>query len=831
MGAFKKISFLYSLCFILIFSTISYAQLTHFEPVTSTGNSDAVIIQGATINGDPIVAGDEIGVFDGELCVGASVFAGSYPLTVTAWKEYTPPGQPTLPGAKSGNPMFFKVWQQSSDIETDGTPTYVEGGTFGDPLTVISLLAATISQYTISISDETENEDVGTMSFTVSLSEASDVAITVDFQTNDGTAVAPGDYTATSGTLTIPAGNTTGTINVPIIDDANGEESETFTVDLGNPVNATITDNQGLGSIVDNDGIIIGDYTVNENIGTMSFTVTLPTANESEVRVDYQTTNGTAFSPGDYTMTLGTLIFPPGITTRTVDVPIIDDTIDEDTENFAVDLSNPVNATIADNQGVGTINDNDDPPTITISDENENENIGLMGFTTTLSAISGKAISVNYQTSDGTATAPGDYTSSSGTLTIPAGSRTGTINILIIDDVIDENNETFTLTLSNPVNVTISDAQGNGAINDNDAPPSISINDESENENANTMTFTVTLSVISGKAVSVNYQTNNGTAVAPGDYTTTTGILNIPAGSLTGTINVPIIDDGLDENNEVFTVDLSNPVNATITDNQGVGTINDNDGAPTISISNQTGNEDIGTMSFAVNLSNASGNAITVDYQTSNGTAIAPGDYSSTSGTLSIPAGSTTGAIYVSIIDDAIDESNEIFYVDLSNPVNANIADGQAVGTIYDNDEAPTISISDEIENEDVGTMVFTVTLSSASASEVRVSYQTNNSSAVAPGDYTSTSGVLVIPAGSTTGTINVQINDDTISEENETFKVNLSFPVNATISDNQGIGTIVDNDGSPNIIISDETENEYIGNMSFSGSTSSNTVRICVSH
>ncbi len=827
MGTFKKNYFLFSICLILIFSTIGYAQLSHFDPVDETGESNAVIIQSATINGTPIVAGDEIGVFDGTLCVGASVFEGTYNLSITVWLEVTPIGQPTLPGAKSGNPIIFKVWQQSSDIEADGTPTYALGdGNFGSTLTVVSPLAATISQYTLSISDETENEDVGTMGFTVTLSEASDTAVSVDFQTTNGTAVSPGDYTTASGTLTIPAGNTTGTINVPIIDDANGEDSETFTVDLSNPVNATITDNQGLGTIVDNDGLIIGDYTVNENIGTMSFTVTLPTANQSEVRVDYQTNNGTAFSPGDYTITLGTLIFAPGVTTQTIEVPIIDDIIDEDAETFTVDLTNPVNATIADNQGVGTINDNDDQPSITITDENENENIGLMGFTATLSSISGKAISVNYQTSDATAIAPVDYTTSSNTLTIPAGSRTGTINIPIINDMLDENDETFTLNLSSPVNVTIADNQGIGTIIDDDGPPSISISDESEDENGTTMSFTVTLSIISGKTVSVNYQTNNGSAVAPGDYTTTSGILSIPAGSLTGTINVPIIDDGLDENSENFTIDLSNPVNATITDNQGVGTINDNDGAPTISISNQSGNEDVGTMSFTVSLSNASGNAITVDYQTSNGTAIAPDDYTSTSGTLTILAGSTSGTINVTIIDDTIDESNETFTVDLSSPVNANISDNQAVGTIYDNDEAPTITISDEINNEDVGTMVFTVTLSSVSASEVRVNYQTSNNTAVAPGDYTTISGVINIPAGSTTGTINVQINDDTISEENEIFNVNLSFPVNATIVDNQGNGTIVDNDGAPNIIISDEAENENVGNMGFTVTLSNASVQ-----
>jgi hypothetical protein len=831
LGTIKKSNFLHTIWLILVFSNIVNAQLIHFEPVAATGQPDAIVIQSVTINDIPIVAGDEIGVFDGTLCVGATVFNGSYNISVTAWREYTPPGEPALPGAISGNPMIFKVWQQNSNIETDATATLIPGygdGTFGQPVTAISLLAASISQYTLSISDETENEDVGTMTFTVTLSEASPSTVSVNYQTNDGTAAAPADYTAVSGTLIIPAGNTTGTIDVPIIDDATGESNETFTVDLSNPVEATIEDNQGIGTIIDNDGIIIGDVTANEtggDMGIMSFTVTLPAASGSEVRVDYQTNNGTAVAPGDFTNTSGTLIIPAGTTTGTIDVPIIDDALDEDNETFTVDLSNPVNGTIADNQAIGTITDNDATPTISINDRSENENVGSMSFTVSLSSISGKAISVIYQTNNGTATSPNDYTTSSGTLTIPAGSTTGTINVPIVDDVIDENNETFTVDLSNPVNATIADNQGIGTIEDNDAPPTISINDESENENIGSMGFTVTLSAVSGNAVSVNYQTNSGTAVAPGDYATTNGILTIPAGSPTGTINVPIVNDGLNEGNENFTVDLSNPVNATITDSQGTGTIIDNDGPPTISISDQSGSEDVGTMSFTVNLSAASGNEVSLNYQTANGTAAAPGDYTTTSGILTIPAGNTSETINVSVIDDAIDENNETFYVNLSNPVNATIADNQAVGTINDNDAAPTISISDEIENEDIGTMVFTVTLSSASGSEVRVTYQTNNDVAVAPGDYTSTSGILVIPAGNTTGTVNVQINDDTISEPNETFNVNLSFPVNATLQDNQGVGTIVDNDGSPNITISDETENEYVGNMGFTVTLSNASV------
>jgi hypothetical protein len=113
----------------------------------------------------------------------------------------------------------------------------------------------------------------------------------------------------------------------------------------------------------------------------------------------------------------------------------------------------------------------------------------------------------------------------------------------------------------------------------------ISINDVRINETASNATFTVTLSAASIGSITVNYSTTNGTATAGSDYTATTGTLTIPAGSTTGTINVPIINDTLVEPNETFTVNLATPVNATILDGQGIGTIISED-RPTLSIGN-----------------------------------------------------------------------------------------------------------------------------------------------------------------------------------------------------------------------------------------------------
>ena len=229
-------------------------------------------------------------------------------------------------------------------------------------------------------------------------------------------------------------------------------------------------------------------------------------------------------------------------------------------------------------------------PTISIGSASVTETNSLtttMSFTVTASATASSAMSVNYATANGTAVAPGDYTAKSGSVTIPAGSRNATITVSVVGDKLDEKNETFTVTLSNPVNATLGSKTGTGTIVDDDAAPVVSVSAASVtegNSGTTSMVFTVKLSAASGLPVSVNYQTANGTAKAPGDYTSTSGVRTIPAGSLSATVPVPVVGDALYEGNETFTFTISNPVNATLGTASATGTIVDNDVRPTVSV-------------------------------------------------------------------------------------------------------------------------------------------------------------------------------------------------------------------------------------------------------
>lgn len=230
-----------------------------------------------------------------------------------------------------------------------------------------------------------------------------------------------------------------------------------------------------------------------------------------------------------------------------------------------------------------TITDADMAPTITIDSVSVDESAGTAVFTVTLSNASATDTTVTYETTDGTATAGLDYTTTAGTLNFAAGDPlTQTISVPIIDDVFDEPNETFVV-LASPTGGTLGATRtGVGTILDNDGPASLSIADVTVNEGDGTAIFTVTLSGTAGGAVTVNYTTVDGTATSPADYTTTAGTLNFAPGTMTQTIMVPIIDDAAVEGVENFTVDLSVPIGAEIGDGSAIGTINDNDGAASL---------------------------------------------------------------------------------------------------------------------------------------------------------------------------------------------------------------------------------------------------------
>ena len=668
-------------------------------------------------------------------------------------------------------------------------------------------------------------ESVSSKAITVDLSSISAQNVTVDYAVT-GTATGSGtDYTLANGTLTINAGSTTGTITVAgIVNDGSAEGNETVILTLSSPSNATIgSDDVHTFTILDPIAAPDIEFANSsssgaESVSSKDLTIQLDSSSSSNITVDYAITGTATGSGTDFTLANGTATISAGSTSTTITIAgIVDDSLDEPNETIIVTLSNPSNA----NPGstlvhTYTITDNDSAPVVDFNETSSNgaESVSSKALTVDLSATSGQNVTVDYAVT-GTATGSGtDYTLANGTLTINAGSTSGTISIAsIVDDSADEANETVIVTLSNPSNATLgSDSVHTYTITDNDDAPVVDFNTTTSNgaESASSASLTVDLSAASSQDVTVDYAVT-GTATGSGtDYTLADGTLTISAGSTTGTITIAgIIDDSIDEPNETVIVTLSNPSNATLgSDDAHTYTITDNESTPTIDFNttSSSGAESVSSKAITVDLSGTSSQNVTVDYAIT-GTATGSGtDYTLANGTLTISSGSTSGTITIaSIVNDSLDEDNETVILTLSNPSNAILgSDSVHTYTIFDNDDAPVVDFNSTSSNgaESVSSKTITVDLSAVSAKNVSVNYAITGTATGSGTDFTLTDGTLTISAGSSSGTITIaSIVDDTIDEANETVVLTLSSPSNATLgSDSIHTYTINDNDDTPTI-------------------------------
>lgn len=330
----------------------------------------------------------------------------------------------------------------------------------------------------------------------------------------------------------------------------------------------------------------IGDVSVIEtNAGTTvaTFTIFLSAAPPAGASISYTTANGTAtIGDNDYVAESANAVFAAGQTAQTIDVTINGDASVEPDETFLVNLTGATNATIADNQAVGTIRTDDSVPVLTIADASTPEgNVATipLSFTVSVSPAPAFDVTVSYVTSDGSAVAP-EYATTSGTVTIPAGSTSATFDVNVNGDTMYELDETFTVTLFNASNATISVDVATGTILNDDPIPTVTINDPSAaegNVGNSPLTFTATLSNPTYLNVSIPYTIANDSATAGSDYITQSGAFTFISPQITRNLDVSVIGDTTPESDETFFVNLGAPSNAAIGDNQSVGTILDDD--------------------------------------------------------------------------------------------------------------------------------------------------------------------------------------------------------------------------------------------------------------
>ena len=733
--------------------------------------------------------------------------------------------------------------------------------------------------------------------------------VTVDYATSDITAEAGDDYTETSGTLTFAPGETVMAIIVPILDDAIYEPTERFDVTLSNPAGATLPAFPGAQINIALDEspptASIDDVTVSEGAGTMTLTLNL--SHESSRRTPYRTQTsyigGTATQGADYVNFISggeaRITVPAGDTQATLDITITDDTAGESSETITIRWDNDPtggnngDATPATINFTGTITDNDsetNPVTTLVSNTSETSNsssngthaqsfqtgTNATGYTITEVRIRLGAYApgndqtvVKIRENDGgepgnvvaaltnpssllpealnTFTAPASTTlDPSETYWIVANDGLTPINTwqYAFASGNDETGETGweigndRLRRTSGTNWNTSASSLIMAVKGQINYPNLSIAPASATE-GDDIVFTVNLSGTSADDVTFDYATrrqsdDNSEAI---DFTATSGTGTITAGSTYTTITVPTYDDGLNndttstyEVDETFTVTISNPTLAGISQATAKGTIIDDESLPTVKFiaNNRVTAEHTGSIIDFIEFSVVpKGEQSAQVSLTLAGTATRNDDYLITSTTLTVSGNQSQFGTQITLLNDNVAELTETVIITIV-AASANIQVDPSFSTrtltIEDDDAHPTLSFTSETYNvnENAGHAVLTVNKTGLSDFPVHVDYETvSRNLAIAGDDYVATSGTLTFQPAEFSKEISVPIIDNNIYRDfGQRFNVELIYSSQSNDQNVPSVGIdtavviIINDDPVPTASMANVTANERAGTM-----------------
>ena len=684
------------------------------------------------------------------------------------------------------------------------------------------------------------------ITLTATSTKTSDENITVTLATS-GTATDGTDYSSTNGeTITITAGQTTGTKTISMSDDSTYEGSETIIASISSVSGGsarengtqsetiTITDNESAPSITLN----ASTTSLAENSGTtITITATSSQASDEDVTVTLST-SGTATDGTDYSSTTGeTITISAGSTTGTKDITLTDDSTYEGNETIIVSVSSVSGSSATDGSSAQTITitENESAPSITISASTSSlaEDSGTtITITATTSVVADEDITVTLGTS-GTATDGTDYSSTDGqTITISAGSTSGTKSITITDDSDGESNETIIVSVDSVSGASARDGSSAQTITiiDNEVPQitlSVDTSTVAENATSTSLVITATASKVASENITVNLS-YAGTAVDSDDYQNFGSSITIAAGSLTGTTSGNTVDDSRYEGaSETIIVSISSVSGGSAVNASSAQTITitENESAPQVYINSRT--DTFAESKASASLYNVC--VFTTEYADTDmiatlsigGTATNGTDYPTISSTITISDGSGSGCISPdfgsnNLLDSTYDGGNEtitISVASVSGGPGATVKSdsGTITTTITDNDSAPTValSVNSNSASEGGSDTTFTATLSGKTDEDVTVELAANNTSGILTmtQDWAySDDENITISSGSLTGTLAVEWPDDTTYETTDTvvFSVNSVSGGGATESGTQSETiTVSDDDSAPSLTLS----------------------------
>lgn len=322
-----------------------WTALPYASAGQTTGNGAMVVLDAIVVTADTAIVGAPVTPVAGVTYLYPIIQGGSGNYTVSV-QGYSFPAAPV--GARMSIALYY---DGANYLKIDGSTKSV---------------AAVVPVLSLS-GPANVSEAAGYATYTVTLSSTTANTVSVYYMTQDGTATAGTDYLSTAGTLTIPAGQSSGTFTVTILNDTAVEAQENFLVTIMSPLNATLGSAVQVNTaIIDNDTAVgvpavtlSGPTSASESAGVVNYTVTLNTTSTQSVYVQFATAIGTASAGSDFTSAAGTVTIPAGASSGTFAVSILNDTVAEPSESFSVSLLNPVNCTIATGTVITTIIDDD----------------------------------------------------------------------------------------------------------------------------------------------------------------------------------------------------------------------------------------------------------------------------------------------------------------------------------------------------------------------------------------------------------------------------------------------------------------------------------------
>ncbi|MCG7901572.1 MAG: hypothetical protein JAY60_04040 [Candidatus Thiodiazotropha weberae] len=696
--------------------------------------------------------------------------------------------------------------------------------------------APAVGEVQFSSSTYTFSEGDGSVTITVQRDGGSSGSGSVDYAMSDATATAGSDYTAASGTLSFVDGQISSSITLAITDDATTEGTESLLITLSNPVSVSLAARDVTEvSITDNEPVSSSgslqfsgsSYTASEGDTSILLPVTRTNGSSGAVSITCSTSDLTATAGSDYTATQATVSFADGELTSNCVIPVLDDSSYEADETLMVTLSTPTGGAVLGTpaSAVVTLSSDDPIPAMgslqfSLSEYQLNEDGGTATIAVSRSGGSSGSVGVSYASSDSTATAGEDYTAASGSVSFADGVTSGSFQVTLLDDSEYEGDERITLTLSNPTGGAVlgPTAQVDLVITEDDAAPAtgllvFSASDLGADEADGLIEVTVERQGGSSGAAQVNYATADGTAIAGIDYQVASGTLMFADGELSKTFEITIVDDALFEGTETINLILSDAVGASLGDTSTATiSVTDDDVPPaagSLIFSNSaiTAAEDGGDVTVTVSRSGGSTGAVSVDYNTADGTAIASSDYTYTSGNISFADGDEADKTFtVPLLNDTEVESDETILLQMSNFQGGAVAGDQSSGqiTITDDDvlNASTVigfTITSLTVNESSVNASFTIDRSVVLTGTVSVDLSVGTSTAVAGSDFNVTTGTLQFASGETQKTINVEIIDNTVVDGDRT--------ITFVLGNVSGTATIDSNSGSFTLTISDDDQ------------------------